>query len=236
MEDWALDLERIRLRPGQHASPRDGACVVELASLLAGEEFNDRPTCVCPVIAAFLRGWNDRASYAERQRLLPYAERVVDSRGDRETTRTRRRLCLEWANRQPSAGMLRPRRGRLAARARIAIHIGLVPALKPNEGAGDYAARVAFSRGDLEGAFLLLDALLSTGGRPEGQTPALEPRDERWPVPIGRGADDLAVPEAIIRRRSHEGEPRCRGPRTRFTDDADAGGDAEARDEAGAAR
>ena len=45
--------------------------MVELASLIAQEEFSDRPRCVCPVIGAFLRGWNDRAPYAERQRLGP---------------------------------------------------------------------------------------------------------------------------------------------------------------------
>ncbi len=63
----------VRLTAGGHSSPREGVCVVELASLIAREEFSDRPRCVCPVIGAFLRGWNDRAPYAERQRLSPHA-------------------------------------------------------------------------------------------------------------------------------------------------------------------
>jgi len=44
--------DRLRLQPGSHRSPRDGVCVVELASVLAGERFSDRPRCVCEVIAA----------------------------------------------------------------------------------------------------------------------------------------------------------------------------------------
>ena len=37
--------------------------------------------------------------------------------------------------------------------------------MRLNEGAGDYAARVAMVRGDADGAFELLDALLAVGGR-----------------------------------------------------------------------
>jgi hypothetical protein len=68
-----LDIAALRLEPGTHSSPRDGVCVVELASLLGGEEFSDRPDCVDEVLAAFLRSWNDRAAHADRQRLFPYA-------------------------------------------------------------------------------------------------------------------------------------------------------------------
>ena len=47
--------QTVRLSRGKHASPRSGACVMELASMLAGEPFSDRPDCACPVIGAFLR-------------------------------------------------------------------------------------------------------------------------------------------------------------------------------------
>ena len=73
----------LRLEAGSHDSPGDGVCIVELASVIAGEPFSDHPRCVCKVIAAFLRSWNDRASHSARQRLLPYAERVVGSRAAR---------------------------------------------------------------------------------------------------------------------------------------------------------
>ena len=48
--------QTVTIRRGKHASPDRGACVVELASMLAGERFSDHPPTVCPVIAGFLRG------------------------------------------------------------------------------------------------------------------------------------------------------------------------------------
>src|ERR687883_108542 len=99
-----LDLESLRLAPGSHRSPREGVCVVELASLIGGESFSDRPRCVCPVIAAFLRSFNEK----------------------------------------------------LAMRLRIFVVVGLREALRLDEGAGEYAARVAFARHGAEEAFALL--------------------------------------------------------------------------------
>jgi hypothetical protein len=157
------DQAPVRLTAGGHSSPREGVCVVELASLIAREEFSDRPRCVCPVIGAFLRGWNDRAPYAERQRLGPYAERIVGSRGDPRVTRERRDLCLEWAGADLSHGALRRLRSRAAIRVRIAIFCGPGAAVRPNEGAGDYAARVAMAGGEAQRAFELLEALLAVG-------------------------------------------------------------------------
>ena len=58
---WLSSTSSVRLEPGRHRSPGDGVCVVELASMIAGEKFTDRPNCVCPVIGSFLRCWNDRA-------------------------------------------------------------------------------------------------------------------------------------------------------------------------------
>ena len=51
--------QTVRLRRGKHASPEKGVCVMELASMLAGEPFSDRPQAVCPVIGAYLRSYND---------------------------------------------------------------------------------------------------------------------------------------------------------------------------------
>jgi hypothetical protein len=153
----------VRLTDGGHSSPREGVCVVELASLIAQEEFSDRPRCVCPVIGAFLRGWNDRAPYAERQRLSPYAERIVGSRGSPRVTRERRDICLQWAGAELSRGGVRRLWSGGATRVRIAIFCGLGAAVRLNEGAGDYAARVAMAEGDAERAFELLDTLLAAG-------------------------------------------------------------------------
>jgi hypothetical protein len=40
--------QTIRLSKGKHASAEQGACVMELASMLGGEPFNDHPGSVCP--------------------------------------------------------------------------------------------------------------------------------------------------------------------------------------------
>src|SRR5688572_28204125 len=90
------ELEGWKLEAGRHRSADDGVCIVELASILAGEDFSDRPRCVCEVLAAFLRNWNDRAGYADRQRLLPYADRLIRTAGDPAATSRRRGICLAW--------------------------------------------------------------------------------------------------------------------------------------------
>jgi hypothetical protein len=162
VRDSQLDLGSLRLAPGSHSSPRDGICAVELTSLLAGESFSDRPRCVCKVIAGFMRSLNDRLAHAERQRLVPYAARALDSRGERDLTRQRRDLCLVWAGARPDAGPIRRLLGRLATRMRIWAVIGLRPALRLDEGAGEYAARVVFARYGTRAAFGLLERLLET--------------------------------------------------------------------------
>jgi hypothetical protein len=163
-QQWELAIESLHLAPGSHSSPREGVCVVELASLMAGEKFSDHPRCVCDVIAAFLRSLNDRVGHSDRQRLRPYAGRVVGSRAARQITRQRRDLCLAAAGARLEAGPIRRLLGRLAMRARIFVVIGLRPAVRLNRGAGEYAARVVFARNGAEEAFVLLDRLLAVGG------------------------------------------------------------------------
>jgi hypothetical protein len=158
--------KRLRLEPGAHASPYDGVCVVELASVLAGEKFSDHPRCVCDVIAGFLRSWNDRAGHFNRQRLVPYASRVIGSRAGREVTRIRRDICLSWAGALPHGGPVRRLLARLAMRIRIAVVIGIGPAMRLDHGAGEYAARIAFAREHPDVGFALLDELLAVGTEP----------------------------------------------------------------------
>ena len=163
---------RIPLGPGRHSSPAEGACVVEFASLLAGEEFSDRPRCVCPVIAAFLRGWNDRAAYADRHRLWRYARSIVGTRADPQVTRMRRDFCLAWVGSGPAGGPARRMLTRLAVRTRIAVFCGISYAARLDEGAPEYAARVLYGRRDIVGAFALLDALLTIGDQEADATQA----------------------------------------------------------------
>ena len=160
-----------RLEFGSHRSPDDGVCVVELASLIGDEPFSDRPDCVCGVIAAYLRSWNDRLGHHERQRLRPYAERVVGTRADRATTALRRDVCLVAAGTVFHGGRLRRAATRARVRMRIAWLVGLRPALRLNEGAGEYAARLTFGREGAERAFALLDVLLLIGSREGDRRP-----------------------------------------------------------------
>jgi hypothetical protein len=181
----------VRLTAGGHSSPREGVCVVELASLIAQEEFSDRPNCVCPVIASFLRGWNDRAPYAERQRLAPYAERIVGSRRGPEVTRQRRDICLRWTGADVDRGGFRRLLTRAGTWARIAVLCGPGAALRPSEGAGDYAARVAMARGEEERAFELLDALLTAGEQGRPGRPPFDARSNGHPRPSDNGHASL---------------------------------------------
>lgn len=87
-----------RLSAGKHRSPTQGACVMELASLLSGERFTDAPPSVCPVIRDFLRSFNDRIDDERRQELYACAAAVIGSRSTPLVERERLRLCVEAAH------------------------------------------------------------------------------------------------------------------------------------------
>jgi hypothetical protein len=90
--------QTLRLSRGKHSSPQHGACAVELASMLAGERFSDRPSSVSPAIASFMRGYNDLLEDDRRQDLLPYAASVVGTAGSDALERARMRRLVEWAD------------------------------------------------------------------------------------------------------------------------------------------
>lgn len=151
--------QTIRLSKGKHASPNDGACVMELSSMLAGEPFSDRPASVCPVIAGFMRAYNDRVDDDRRQDLYRYAAEVVGTRAAPDVEHARERRCLEWAD-----GMRRqrPRPLRWIARngnGSVDRRLGL-------DAAGTYAARSIRRHGDRThvAALALLDELIAMGG------------------------------------------------------------------------
>jgi hypothetical protein len=106
--------QTVRLSPGRHDDPDQGACVVELASMLAGERFSDHPDCVSPVVAAFLRGYNDTIDDPRRQQLYPLAGEIVGSAASRGREPARVGECREWARglyRSQLGWWLRPRYG-----------------------------------------------------------------------------------------------------------------------------
>ena len=94
--------QTIRLSRGKHTSPQEGACVMELASMLAGEPFSDHPRSVCPVLAALLRHYNDALDDEHRQDLYAYAAKVVGTRGSVRLELARAEHVRRWiAERAP---------------------------------------------------------------------------------------------------------------------------------------
>ncbi len=93
----APNVQTVRLSRGKHRSPREGACVMELASMLAGRRFSDWVPCVDPAIGAFLRGYNDHLPDELRQDLYRYAARVLDTWVDLELAERRAEMCRTWA-------------------------------------------------------------------------------------------------------------------------------------------
>lgn len=89
--------QTVRLSRGAHKGPEDGACVVELASLLNDEPFSDRPRSVCPAMREFLHGYNDGLPDQMRQELYGLAADIVGTHSPAQVTAWRAGLCVEWA-------------------------------------------------------------------------------------------------------------------------------------------
>jgi hypothetical protein len=70
---------------------------MELASMLAGESFSDRPASTSRVIAAFLRTYNDGVDGERRQDLYQLAAVIVGTAAGRAVERERVSRCLEFA-------------------------------------------------------------------------------------------------------------------------------------------
>ena len=139
--------------------------------MLAGEPFTDRPTCVCPVIAEFLRTYNDEINDRQRRDLFPYASRAVGTRTRASTERLRANMILRWW-----AGRDRPKRRRM----RLLLW-GLAPGVvaRDTEIAYRAASFAAGSKG-LHGEVLgLLDDLIAVDNKkaPEPVIPEVAATD-----------------------------------------------------------
>jgi hypothetical protein len=66
-----------RLEIGKHASPGQGACLMEYVSVLAGQRFTDRPTCTPAAVAVVARRVNDAVSDGARPRLARWAPELI---------------------------------------------------------------------------------------------------------------------------------------------------------------
>jgi hypothetical protein len=160
--------QTVTLARGKHASPRSGACVMEVASMLAGETFSDRPAAVCPIVAAFLRAYNDAIDDRRRQDLYRYASAAVGTRASAAVTRRRAQRCLDELRalrRWPLGTLTGPRAlpESPAAMERVASRLGR-EVHASGIGGHTRALRIA-------------DALIAMGAAPDAGAPAVSRSD-----------------------------------------------------------
>jgi len=84
------------------------ACAMEAVSYIAGEPWSDHPKCACPVIASFIRAWNDRLPDDERSTLLlPLIPRLVGTKGQKALEERRALMAADWLIRTHPPAWLR---------------------------------------------------------------------------------------------------------------------------------
>ena len=94
-------LEQIaKLERGAH-DEGSSMCAMEAVAWIAGEPWSDAPKCASPVIAQFLRSWNDALPDADRTRLLlPLVPDVIGTRTTAADEETRAWMALDWLVRE----------------------------------------------------------------------------------------------------------------------------------------
>ena len=96
IESRLAELDTITLKSGTHV-PDGEMCLMEATAWIAGESWSDHPQCVCPVLAAFCRLWNDALDDNTRDRLLkPFVVRLIGTRSTPEVESKRSFLALDW--------------------------------------------------------------------------------------------------------------------------------------------
>jgi hypothetical protein len=165
--------QTIKLSRGRHVSPEQGACVMELASMLAGERFSDHPRSVSPAIGSFLRGYNDLVDDERRQDLYAYASKTVGTAAPRHVEMARAERLIAWGDEQ-----WQRRSGRWVL-ARLRSTRARNERRSDPEAAGTYAVRsISKVREHTHAAALLLiDELIAIGH------PAREIHTESLPFP-----------------------------------------------------
>ena len=90
-------LDRFELVSGMGEPGEGTACVMSLVAHLAGEGHTDRPRCASPVIREFAIPVNDHMPREARQRLKPFAPRLVGTNDglDRGRAEVLRRVLVE---------------------------------------------------------------------------------------------------------------------------------------------
>ena len=102
-----LDIESLTLTIGSHRNAEDGFCLLEAVAYIAGEPWSDKPQCVSPVIAAFLRSYNDSVNDEVRQSLKQYIPRLVGTQGSAALEERRSLIAADWLVRVHTPAWLR---------------------------------------------------------------------------------------------------------------------------------
>ncbi len=91
-------LREVTLRHGNHSSREGGVCAMEAVAWLVNGMHTDKPACVCPVIGAFMRSWNDALpNDDDRNRLLrPLLPRLIGTAGDAALMTRRAWMATDW--------------------------------------------------------------------------------------------------------------------------------------------
>ena len=85
------------LATGKHEADSAKMCAMEAVAYIAGEPWSDAPACASPVIAAFVRRWNDALPDADRTRLLlPLVPEIVGTRGTDTDEKRRVWMAIDW--------------------------------------------------------------------------------------------------------------------------------------------
>ncbi|WP_146216990.1 hypothetical protein [Falsiroseomonas bella] len=80
-------LERVELVTGVGTRDAGRMCVMSLVACLAGEEHGDSPSCASALIRAFAIPLNDNMPHAVRQRLKPFAPRILGTQDGQDPAR-----------------------------------------------------------------------------------------------------------------------------------------------------
>jgi len=102
-----LELETLVLKRGAHDEQSQEMCIMEAVAFVAGEPWSDSPQCASPVIAAFLRSYNDSVSDDVRQTLKQYIPRLIGTRGSELLEEKRSLIAADWLVRTHTPAWLR---------------------------------------------------------------------------------------------------------------------------------
>jgi hypothetical protein len=107
-----IDQERLAsitaLKSGGHTPNDTKMCVMEAVAWVTHKDWTDHPPCVCPVIGAFMRAWNDGLPEEERTSiLLPYIPRLLNTKGDTALEQRRATMAADWLIRTHTVAWLR---------------------------------------------------------------------------------------------------------------------------------